>query len=267
MRFLEGHPPPYELTYNESSSCRTIGGDVADGRRPGDGRLGAHHPGGGGQHDGGGGPADGGDGGAPWRHCRSAARPSISTVKQTIDFVKSRDRWWTPGRADARRLGVGCRMRSSNKRAHGVAVVGFEGRLIGLVTEAGCVGVDPFARVRDVAMSDLSPHRWVPTRARYSTYSTRPDRGGGDDRARRALAGVLTRTGRSAPVSTPRRWTTGAACASPQRSASTATSAPRRAPWPRRAWTCWLIDTAHGHQLLHAGPDPARCPRWNSDCR
>ncbi|HEX7428974.1 MAG TPA: GuaB1 family IMP dehydrogenase-related protein, partial [Mycobacterium sp.] len=42
-----------------------------------------------------------------------------------------------------------------HKRAHGVAVVVFEGRPIGLVTEANCVGVDRFARVRDVAISDF----------------------------------------------------------------------------------------------------------------
>ncbi len=42
-----------------------------------------------------------------------------------------------------------------HKRAHGAAVVVFEDRPIGLVTERSCAGVDRFARVRDVAMSDF----------------------------------------------------------------------------------------------------------------
>ena len=79
----------------------------------------------------------------------------ISAVKQTVDFVKSRDLvvdtpvTLTPDDSvsDATAL--------IHKRAHGAAVVVFEGRPIGLVTEASCVGVDRFARVRDVAMTDF----------------------------------------------------------------------------------------------------------------
>ena len=41
------------------------------------------------------------------------------------------------------------------KRAHGAAVVTFEGRPIGLVTESCCEGVDRFARVRDIAITDF----------------------------------------------------------------------------------------------------------------
>ncbi|WP_415823062.1 GuaB1 family IMP dehydrogenase-related protein, partial [Mycobacterium senriense] len=42
-----------------------------------------------------------------------------------------------------------------HKRAHGVAVVAFEGRPLGLVSESSCLGVDRFTRVRDVAMTDF----------------------------------------------------------------------------------------------------------------
>jgi IMP dehydrogenase len=79
----------------------------------------------------------------------------IVAVKQTVDFVKSRDLvvdtpvTLTPDDSvsDAAAL--------IHKRAHGAAVVVFEGRPIGLVTEAQCVGVDRFTRVRDVAANDF----------------------------------------------------------------------------------------------------------------
>jgi IMP dehydrogenase len=79
----------------------------------------------------------------------------ISAVKDTVDFVKSRDLvvdtpvTLTPDDSvsDAAAL--------IHKRAHGAAVVVFEGRPIGLITEAHCVGVDRFTRVRDVAIADF----------------------------------------------------------------------------------------------------------------
>jgi IMP dehydrogenase len=79
----------------------------------------------------------------------------ITAVRQTVEFVKSRDLVLdTPvtlepddSVSDATAL--------INKRAHGVAVVVFEGRPIGLVSDASCVGVDRFSRVRDVAVTDF----------------------------------------------------------------------------------------------------------------
>ena len=79
----------------------------------------------------------------------------IGAVKQTVDFVKSRDLVVdTPVRC---RQTIRCRMRPAliHKRAHGAAVVVYEGRPIGLVTEASCVGIDRFTRVRDIAISDF----------------------------------------------------------------------------------------------------------------
>jgi IMP dehydrogenase len=83
-----------------------------------------------------------------------------------------------------------------HKRAHGVAVVVFEGRPLGLVTEAACVGVDRFARVRDIALTDFvkvsagTDPRQVFERLEHDPIGvavlTDPDG---------SLAGVLTRTG------------------------------------------------------------------------
>jgi IMP dehydrogenase len=79
----------------------------------------------------------------------------IDAVQQTVDFVKSRDLvldtpvTLTPDDSVSDALAL------IHKRAHGVAVVLFEGRPIGLVRESSCVGVDRFARVRDVAVSDF----------------------------------------------------------------------------------------------------------------
>jgi IMP dehydrogenase len=46
-------------------------------------------------------------------------------------------------------------LRIAPEITHGAAVVVFEGRPLGLVTEANCVSVDRFTRVRDIAVSDF----------------------------------------------------------------------------------------------------------------
>jgi IMP dehydrogenase len=79
----------------------------------------------------------------------------ISAVKETVDFVKSRDLAVDTPVTLIPDDSVSDALALIHKRAHGVAVVVFEGRPIGLVTEANCVGVDRFARVRDVAISDF----------------------------------------------------------------------------------------------------------------
>lgn len=79
----------------------------------------------------------------------------IDVVKHTVEFVKSRhlvaDTPVTLGPEDS----VSDAMALIHKRAHGAAVVVSEGRAIGLVTEAATVGVDRFARVRDVEVTDF----------------------------------------------------------------------------------------------------------------
>ena len=79
----------------------------------------------------------------------------ISAVKPTVDFVKSRDLVVDTPVTLTPDDSVSDAMALIHKRAHGAAVVVDEDRPVGLVTEASCVGVDRFARVRDVAMTDF----------------------------------------------------------------------------------------------------------------
>src|ERR1700758_2909832 len=79
----------------------------------------------------------------------------ITVVQHTVDFVKSRDLVAdTPVTLEPDdSISDACAL--IHKRAHGAAVVVFEGRPIGLVTEAACAGVDRFTRVRDVLVTDF----------------------------------------------------------------------------------------------------------------
>jgi IMP dehydrogenase len=157
MRFLDGHGPGYDLTYNDvfilpNRSEIASRFDVDLSTRDGSGttipvvvaNMTAV---------------------AGRRMAETVARRGgivilpqdlpITAVQQTVEFVKSRDLVLdTPvvlepddSVSDATAL--------IHKRAHGVAVVAFEGRPIGLVSESSCVGVDRFTRVRDVAMTDF----------------------------------------------------------------------------------------------------------------
>ncbi len=79
----------------------------------------------------------------------------ISAVQQTVDFVKSRDLVVDTPVTLAPDDSVSDAIALIHKRAHGAAVVVFEGRPIGLVTESTCADVDRFTRVRDVAVTDF----------------------------------------------------------------------------------------------------------------
>ncbi|BBZ07904.1 inosine 5-monophosphate dehydrogenase [Mycolicibacterium doricum] len=79
----------------------------------------------------------------------------ISAVQETVDFVKSRDLVIDTPVTLEPDDSVSDAIALIHKRAHGVAVVVFEGRPIGLVTESTCVDVDRFTRVRDVAITDF----------------------------------------------------------------------------------------------------------------
>src|ERR1700720_1009144 len=79
----------------------------------------------------------------------------ITAVQQTVDFVKSRDLVVDTPAVLAPDDAVSDALALIHKRAHGAAVVAFEGRPIGLVTESCCDGVDRFARVRDIAITDF----------------------------------------------------------------------------------------------------------------
>src|ERR1700739_1442485 len=79
----------------------------------------------------------------------------ITVVQRTVDFVKSRDLVVDTPVILAPDDSVSDAMALIHKRAHGAAVVAFEGRPIGLVTESCCDGVDRFARGRDGAITDF----------------------------------------------------------------------------------------------------------------
>ncbi|MCX2713344.1 GuaB1 family IMP dehydrogenase-related protein [Mycolicibacterium sp. J2] len=157
MRFLDGHTPPYDLTYNDVF--------VVPGRSEVASRFDVDLS-----------TVDGSGTTIPVvvanmtavagrRMAETVARRGgivvlpqdlpLSAVAETVDFVKSRDLvadtpvTLTPDSA------VSDAMALINKRAHGAAVITREGRPVGIITEAACAGVDRFARVRDVALTDF----------------------------------------------------------------------------------------------------------------
>src|SRR6201994_3587696 len=79
----------------------------------------------------------------------------ITVVQQTVEFVKSRDLVLDTPVVLEPDDSVSDAIALIHKRAHGAAVVVFEGRPIGLVSESCCLGVDRFTRVRDVAITDF----------------------------------------------------------------------------------------------------------------
>jgi len=198
MRFLDGHHPPYDLTYDDVF--------VVPGRSDVPSRFDVDLA-----------TVDGSGTTIPVvvanmtavagrRMAETVARRGgivvlpqdlpITAVQQTVDFVKSRDLVVDTPVTLAPDDAVSDALALISKRAHGAAVVVFENRPIGLVTEAACLGVDRFSRVRDVAHSDfvtapagteprkvfdLLDHAPVPL-----AVLTHPDG---------TLAGVLTRTG------------------------------------------------------------------------
>ena len=79
----------------------------------------------------------------------------IDAVRATVDFVKSRDLVADTPVTLAPDDAVSDAIALIHKRAHGAAVVVDGGHPIGLVTESATIGVDRFARVRDIAVSDF----------------------------------------------------------------------------------------------------------------
>lgn len=157
MRFLEGHPPPYDLTYTDVF----IVPNRADVMSRFDVDLSS---------------VDGSGTTIPIvvanmtavagrRMAETVARRGglvvlpqdlpITAVKHTVDFVKSRDLVAdTPVTLEPDdSVSDACAL--IHKRAHDAAVVVFEGRPIGLVTDRVCAGVDRFTRVRDVLVRDF----------------------------------------------------------------------------------------------------------------
>jgi len=174
----------------------------------------------------------------------------IPAVRQTVGFVKSRDLVLdTPvvlepddSVSDATAL--------IHKRAHGVAVVVFEGRPIGLVTESSCLGVDRFTRVRDVAVTDFvtAPVGAEPRKI-FDLLEHAPIDVAVVANADGTLAGVLTRTGAiRAGLYTPAtdahgRLRVGAAVG------INGDVGARARSLAEAGVDVLVIDTAHGHQV------------------
>jgi IMP dehydrogenase len=120
----------------------------------------------------------------------------IPAVQQTVEFVKSRDLVLDTPVVLAPDDSVSDATALIHKRAHGVAVVAFEGRPIGLVTESSCLGVDRFTRVRDVAVTDFvtAPVGAEPRKI-FDLLEHAPIGVALVTNADGTLAGVLTRTG------------------------------------------------------------------------
>ena len=198
MQFLEGHPPPYDLTYsdvfivpNRSDVASRFDVDLStvDGSGTTIPVVVANM-----------------SAVAGRRMAETVARRGgivvlpqdlpITAVEHTVNFVKSRDLVAdTPVTLEPDdSVSDACAL--IHKRAHGAAVVVFEGRPVGLVTDAVCAGLDRFTRVRDVLVSDFvtAPAGTDPRRVfdllEHAPIDvavlTEPDGN---------LAGVLTRTG------------------------------------------------------------------------
>ena len=252
MRFLDGHRPGYDLTYNDvfivpnrSDVASRFDVDLSTGDGSGTtipvvvANMTAV---------------------AGRRMAETVARRGgivilpqdlpITAVQQTVEFVKSRDLVLdTPvvlepddSVSDATAL--------IHKRAHGVAVMVFERRPIGLVSESSCVGVDRFTRVRDVATTDFvtAPADTEPRKI-FDLLEHAPVDVAVLTSADGTLAGVLTRTGAiRAGIYTPAtdaggRLRVGAAVGIGGDVAGKAQSL------AEAGVDVLVIDTAHGHQV------------------
>jgi IMP dehydrogenase len=117
-------------------------------------------------------------------------------VRATVDFVKSRDLVADTPVTLAPDDAVSDAIALIHKRAHGAAVVVDGGHPIGLVTESATIGVDRFARVRDIAVSDFvtAPLSSDPRRV-FELLEQAPIPVAVLTTADGCLGGVLTRTG------------------------------------------------------------------------
>ena len=174
----------------------------------------------------------------------------ISAVEETVNFVKTRDLVVdTPvtllpddSVSDATAL--------IHKRAHGAAVVVFEGRPVGLVTEANCAGVDRFARVRDVAITDFvtAPVGTEPRKV-FDLLEHAPVDVAVMTDAAGNLAGVLTRTAAiRAGIYTPAVDARGRLRIAAAIGINGDVGAKARA-LAEAGVDVLVVDTAHGHQV------------------
>jgi IMP dehydrogenase len=252
MRFLDGHRPGYDLTYNDVfivpnrsdvASRFDVDLSTADGSGTAIPVVVANMTAVAGR-----------------RMAETVARRGglvilpqdlpITAVQQTVDFVKSRDLVLDTPVVLAPDDSVSDAIALIHKRAHGVAVVAFEGRPIGLVSEVSCLGVDRFSRVRDVAVSDFvtAPAGTEPRKV-FDLLENAPIDVAVLTDADGTLAGVLTRTGAiRAGIYTPAtdargRLRIGAAVG------ITGDVAGKAQALAEAGVDVLVIDTAHGHQV------------------
>ncbi len=198
MRFLDGHPPAHDLTYDDvfivpNSSEVTSRFDVdlstADGTGTTIPVVVANMTAVAGR-----------------RMAETVARRGgivvlpqdlpIEAVRQTVGFVKSRDLVADTPVTLAAEDSVSDAVALIHKRAHGAAVVVDGNRPIGLVTESATAGVDRFARVRDIAVQDfVTAPKGTDPRAVFELLEHAPVGVAVLTEPDGSLGGVLTRTG------------------------------------------------------------------------
>lgn len=252
MRFLNGHTPPYDLTYNDVF--------VVPGRSDVASRFDVDLS-----------TSDGSGTTIPVvvanmtavagrRMAETIARrggivvlpqdlPS-TVVADTVQFVKSRDLVVDTPVTLSPDDSVSDATALLHKRAHGAAVVVFEGRPIGLVTEAGCAGVDRFARIRDVAVTDFvtAPVGTDPRKV-FDLLEHAPTDLAVLTEADGSLAGVLTRTAAvRAGIYTPAVDAAGRLRIAAAVGINGDVGAKARA-LAEAGVDLLVIDTAHGHQV------------------
>jgi len=120
----------------------------------------------------------------------------LDVVAEVTSWVKSRHPVFETPITLSPHETVGDALALLPKRAHRAAFVVDDGRPVGVVTEADCLGVDRFSQVRDVMTTEMVTLRDdVDPRAAFDTLSSTRHRLAPVVDGTGALVGVLTRTG------------------------------------------------------------------------
>lgn len=252
MRFLDGHLPPYDLTYDDVF--------IVPGRADVESRFDVDLS-----------TIDGSGTTIPVvvanmtavagrRMAETVARRGglvvlpqdlpVDAVAGTVEFVKSRDLVADTPVTLSPDDSVSDAVALIHKRAHGAAVVVHDGRPVGLVTEAVTAGVDRFARVRDVMVTDFvsaglhTDPRLLFDRLEHAPIGVAVLSGPGGE-----LGGVLTRTGAvRAGIYDPAIDSSGRLRIAAAVGINGDVAAKARA-LAQTGVDLLVIDTAHGHQV------------------
>jgi IMP dehydrogenase len=255
VRFLDGHAPPYDLTYddvfivpNRSAVASRFDVDLSSSDGTGTtipvvvANMTAV---------------------AGRRMAETVARRGgivvlpqdlpIAAVTATVDFVKSRDLVADTPVILAPEDAVSDAIALIHKRAHGAAVVVDGGRPIGLVTESATAGVDRFARVRDIAVSDfVTAALGTDPQRVFELLDKAPIPVAVLTGADGSLAGVLTRTGAvRAGIYSPAVDATGRLRIAAAVGINGDVAA-KAAALAATGIDVLVVDTAHGHQAKMA---------------